>query len=42
MKTTPFMALYSYFPELRFDIGDNATTTGELTLEVPAARDLVV
>jgi hypothetical protein len=32
------MALYGYHPELRFDIGDNATTTGD----IPAARDRVV
>jgi hypothetical protein len=32
------MALYGYHPELRFDIGDNATTTGD----IPAARDRVI
>jgi hypothetical protein len=37
-KTTPFMALYGYYPELRFDIGDNATTTGDIL----AARDRMI
>jgi transposase InsO family protein len=36
-KTTPFMALYGYSPELRFDIEDTVTTG-----EAPAARDRVI
>jgi Chromo (CHRromatin Organisation MOdifier) domain len=36
-KITPFMALYSYNPELRFDIKDTATLA-----ETPAARDRIV
>ena len=36
-KTTPFMALYGYHPELRFDIEDAATKEGE----IPAAHDRV-
>jgi hypothetical protein len=32
------MALYSYYPELRFDIRDNAMITGD----IPAARDRVI
>jgi transposase InsO family protein len=36
-KTTPFMALYGYHPELRFDIEDTVTKG-----EAPAARDRVV
>ena len=29
-KTTPFMALYSYYPKLQFDIRDNAIITGDI------------
>jgi transposase InsO family protein len=36
-KTTPFMALYGYNPELRFDIEDAATKG-----ETPAARDRIL
>ena len=36
-KTTPFLALYGYHPELRFDIEDTATTG-----ETPAAHDRVL
>jgi Integrase zinc binding domain/Chromo (CHRromatin Organisation MOdifier) domain len=36
-KVTPFMALYGYNPELRFDIEDNTTKR-----EAPAARDRVI
>src|SRR6266496_6004452 len=36
-KITPFIALYSYNPELRFDVGDTVTPG-----EAPAARDRVV
>ena len=36
-KTTPFMALYGYHPELRFDVEDNVTSE-----EAPAARDRII
>ena len=36
-KITPFMALYSYNPELRIDVVDTITTG-----EVPAARQRIV
>src|SRR5439155_12675185 len=36
-KLTPFMALYGYNPELRFDVEDT-TTKGE----TPAARDQIL
>ena len=36
-KITPFMALYGYNPELRFDVEDTATLG-----ETPAARDRIV
>ena len=36
-KMTPFMALYGYNPELRFDIEDTATKG-----ETPAARDRIL
>ena len=38
-KITPFMALYSYNPELRIDIDAVDTTT---TGEAPAARQRIV
>ena len=36
-KMTPFMALYGYNPELRFDVEDTATKG-----ETPAARDRIL
>jgi transposase InsO family protein len=41
-KTTPFMALYGYNPELRFDIEDAATKGEALAASVPAARDRIL
>ena len=41
-KITPFMALYSYNPELRIDVADTVTKGEALAVAIPAARDRVI
>ena len=41
-KITPFIALYSYNPELRINIADTITKGEALATAIPAARDQVI
>ena len=41
-KIIPFMALYSYNPELRIDVIDTITKGEALATAIPAARDRVI
>ena len=38
-KITPFMALYSYNPELRINVADTITKGEVLAIAIPAAHD---
>ena len=41
-KITPFMALYSYNPELRINVADTITKGKALATAILAARDQVI
>ena len=41
-KITPFMALYSYNPELRINVADTITKGETPATAIPAARDRVI